>query len=88
MKCPHCDKEIPGISCRQCSATTPEGSNYCMACGASVGQEPEEVFEGDNGFDFDNRVLCPDGACTGIIIEGRCTECGIKPGDEEKLSET
>jgi len=27
-------------------------------------------------FDLDDRVLCPDGNCTGIIIDGKCTECG------------
>jgi hypothetical protein len=26
-------------------------------------------------------VLCPDGTCTGIIVDGKCTECG-KPHKE------
>ena len=76
MKCPHCDKEIQGIPCPQCSAVTPEGANYCMACGASLEKRAEELVEDDNGFDHEDRVLCPDGTCTGIIVDGRCTECG------------
>ena len=36
----------------------------------------ESVNEEEDGFDLDNRVLCPDGNCTGIIIDGKCIECG------------
>ncbi len=75
MKCPHCDKEIPGPKCPQCGAITPEGSNYCMECGVSLGQKAEDIIEDANGFDFEDRMLCPDGTCTGILVEGRCTEC-------------
>ncbi|MDY6970966.1 MAG: zinc ribbon domain-containing protein [Thermodesulfobacteriota bacterium] len=76
MKCPNCDKEIPGSTCPQCTAITPAGAKYCMDCGFSLGEKEEAFTEDDNGFDLENRVLCPDGACTGIIIDGRCTECG------------
>jgi len=32
--------------------------------------------------DLENRVLCPDGACTGVIgEEGRCKECGRTAAD-------
>jgi hypothetical protein len=52
-----------------------------MACGASL--KPEERAAGDeeDGLDLDSRVLCPDGNCTGIIVAGKCTECG-KPYPE------
>ena len=37
----------------------------------------QEVIEDqDSGFDLENRVLCPDGTCTGIIVNGKCSECG------------
>ena len=26
--------------------------------------------------DWDNRELCPDGACVGVITGGRCNVCG------------
>ena len=47
-----------------------------MNCGVNLEEEPEEQIGEDNGFDLENRVLCSDGACTGIIIDGKCTECG------------
>ena len=25
---------------------------------------------------LDDRRLCPDGSCTGVIEKGRCTDCG------------
>ena len=76
MKCPHCGKEIKGDGCPQCGAMNPEGANYCMACGASMQQTSAEIVEDDNGFDPENRELCPDGTCTGILVDGKCTECG------------
>ena len=46
-----------------------------MKCGAYM----DEVVPGDEiggGNDFDDRILCSDGTCTGIIIDGKCSECG------------
>ena len=40
---------------------------------------PEEHHEaaGGNDLDWDNRVLCSDGNCIGVIgADGRCKECG------------
>ena len=82
MKCPHCDQEIPGNPCPQCESTVPEGASYCMDCGSRLSVNHEGVAgdeggaEVDNGFDLEDRVLCPDGTCTGILIDGKCTECG------------
>ena len=86
MKCPHCEKEIPGSPCPGCGEIVFEDANYCSACGTSLKESASPVPQGKNFFshdnddgediDFDNRVLCPDGTCTGIIVDGRCTECG------------
>jgi hypothetical protein len=75
MECPNCHQKISGKECPNCKKELPEGSLYCMYCGADL------EMKGDSGqdeedFDFENRVLCPDGACTGIIVDGKCTECG------------
>ncbi|HBF42239.1 MAG TPA: hypothetical protein DDW42_01170 [Desulfobacteraceae bacterium] len=91
MKCPHCHKEIPGVSCPQCGAVSPEGANYCMECGFLLKQKVDDTKQDDtkqdeSGFDFENRVLCPDGTCTGIIIDGKCTECGKSYDDLKKLN--
>jgi hypothetical protein len=77
MECPHCQKEIPGKECSYCKARVPLESLYCMACGSPF-KEPEAgpVEDEEGAFDLENRILCPDGTCTGIIVNGRCTECG------------
>jgi hypothetical protein len=43
-------------------------------------RSPDEVIAaGDGPADFDNRLLCPDGACIGVIGDnGRCRVCGKK----------
>ena len=91
MKCPHCEEEIPGSPCPECGETVFEDANYCSACGTPLKESAPPVHQGRNFFDhdhdddedidFDNRVLCPDGTCTGIIVDGRCTECGKVVGD-------
>jgi hypothetical protein len=41
------------------------------------------VSDGDEDSDWDNRVLCSDGNCIGVIgPDGRCKECG-KPYESE-----
>jgi hypothetical protein len=57
-----------------------------MACGAPLKEglervsQHEELLEDDGELDLENRVLCPDGTCTGIIVDGKCTECGRRVG--------
>ena len=83
MKCPHCGEEIPGSACPHCESTNPDDAAYCMTCGAFLGKAETDGLPGadesDDEFDLENRELCPDGLCTGIIVGGRCTECGRTP---------
>ena len=58
-----------------------------MECGVSLVEEVEDTFEDDNGFDLGDRILCPDGTCTGIIVDGRCSECGRTPDEVKKQEE-
>ncbi|MDY7036876.1 MAG: hypothetical protein SV375_12030 [Thermodesulfobacteriota bacterium] len=76
MECPHCNKEIPGTECSECGAMTPLDGRYCMDCGANLERDSDAVNDDDEDLDFEDRVLCSDGTCTGIIINGKCTECG------------
>jgi len=81
MKCPFCEKEIDGPRCPECLTVSPEGAKYCMECGFRLSEaiNEKEVPSGpseDDAYDIDKRVLCPDGTCTGIIVNGKCTECG------------
>ncbi len=83
MKCPHCDKELPGSPCPECGTVVPDSANYCMECGFFLRQKTDDrtdddSTDDDSGFDLKSRVLCPDGTCTGIIVNGKCTECGKK----------
>ena len=75
MECPHCHKELPGKNCSHCGVVIPVESQYCMDCGAPV-EEEAGVNDQQDDLDFENRILCPDGTCTGIIIDGKCSECG------------
>jgi hypothetical protein len=93
MKCPHCEEEITGSLCPRCKeATVFDEADYCMACGAPLKEDLPEIpqnglSDADDGFDLDDRVLCPDGACTGIIIDGTCTECGRRVGPDGEFVE-
>jgi hypothetical protein len=75
MECPHCHQKISGKECRNCGTEIPSESRYCLKCGAEVEFE-EAAVQDEDEFDIENRVLCPDGACTGIVIDGKCIECG------------
>ena len=82
IKCPECNHEIEGIKCTACNESTPAGSIYCINCGKNLQEEPEDSSDEDDSIDFDDRILCSDGACTGIIIDGKCSECGKPPEPE------
>ena len=80
MECPHCHKEIPSKVCPECRGTTPVEGEYCMQCGAYVEDSPLGD-DSDEGYGFEDRVLCSDGICTGIMVDGKCSECG-KPSNK------
>jgi len=80
MRCPHCNQEIAGKACPQCGENVPSESLYCMKCGAPFEEKTSEDTAQDDDFDLEDRVLCSDGTCTGIIVNGRCTECGKPAG--------
>ncbi len=77
MECPHCHKEIAGKICTACGAETLLGARYCMQCGTLIENTGlDSTPDQDEEVDLDDRILCPDGTCTGIIIDGKCSECG------------
>ncbi len=80
IKCPVCNHEITGIECPVCGGSTPGEGTYCINCGRKLNDETAaSVKEDDVDFDLDDRILCSDGTCTGIIIDGKCSECGKPP---------
>ncbi len=63
------------MNCHKCAMSIPDESRYCMYCGVLL-KIPEDKKEEDES-DWGNRVLCSDGRCTGTIVEGKCTVCGM-----------
>jgi len=79
MECPHCHQQIMGKDCPNCGSNTPMESLYCMNCGVGLEEIKDiekEIIDEDDIFDPENRILCSDGRCTGIIVNNRCSECG------------
>jgi hypothetical protein len=81
MRCPHCGKEIPGMTCPECGRVIPEESDYCLYCGVrledvSLSEDRGSTAGEDDDFNLADRIPCSDGNCIGIIINGRCNVCG------------
>ena len=82
MECPHCHQDLPGRECTHCGVLIPLTGRYCIECGARLAPGVVESADPEETFNPDDRILCPDGTCTGIIEDGRCSECG-RPHTEE-----
>jgi len=84
MECPHCGEALPAKKCPHCQAEVPEESVYCNQCGGLLPRPAQaEVGSGDS---WEDRVLCSDETCIGVIgPDGRCKECGkpYAPGKTE-----
>jgi hypothetical protein len=85
LKCPSCQQELESRTCPECSKACPGDAKYCCYCGQifpkddAVRSSPAKKVKGDP-FDLENRVLCADGLCIGVIDErGVCCECGRTP---------
>lgn len=82
MECPHCHGKLPTKECPHCQAEAPEEAKYCPACGGLM--ELPKVKPGDDS--WENRILCSDGTCIGVIgPDGKCKVCGkpYQPGAAE-----
>lgn len=78
IRCPQCDHQFPTILCESCGSENLKDSLYCCRCGVELGEE-------ETSSDWEDRKLCSDGTCIGVINEkGVCSVCG-KPytGDPE-----
>jgi len=67
----------------------PEESRYCLYCGAMLKDDPQAVDDSASAgekddIDFDSRVLCIDGNCIGIIVNGKCNICGKRHKGKKK----
>lgn len=83
MECPHCQEKLPSQECAHCRAEIPEDALYCPRCGEKLSQVEQPPVGKGTGDEWEDRVLCSDGTCIGVIgPDGKCKECGkpYKPG--------
>ncbi|MGZ3408141.1 MAG: hypothetical protein ACXVAN_16945 [Polyangia bacterium] len=73
---------VCGLGATTSAATSPRdnGSGHPGVVAPPSDGGDEMVSEGghvDEAFDDEERQLCPDGACTGLLgSDGKCKECG------------
>jgi hypothetical protein len=64
--------------CKVCGTASPLAGAYRPATPRPRPEaEPEQPREAAGDDTFDDRQLCPDGACIGVLgADGRCSVCG------------
>jgi len=76
LECENCGYEAGGKDCSACGEKVPAWSLFCPLCGQAFKKE-EPAPSGQDPFSVENRRLCPDGNCIGILGEdGNCIVCG------------
>ncbi|MFH1090869.1 MAG: hypothetical protein V1742_04790 [Pseudomonadota bacterium] len=82
--CEACGHEHEGRKCKDCNKTNPGDAKYCCYCGKRLPSRSSGKSSGkgrDDPYDLENRVLCSDGNCIGVINEqGVCCSCGLPAG--------
>ena len=75
-RCGECRARYEGISGAVAPPSAPDAG---ITLGAGTGAaEPLSATADGVEPDWDNRVLCSDGNCIGVIgSDGRCKECGL-----------
>ncbi len=67
---------MESVRCPKCEAVVVNLGPFCYLCGAALREETDEVRE-PTAIDFEDRILCSDGTCIGVINEqGVCKVCG------------
>ncbi|UCG14283.1 MAG: hypothetical protein JSU72_07430 [Deltaproteobacteria bacterium] len=93
LKCAHCGEVFGEETCSACQGSVPQGSRYCCWCGENLSGSEEIHRAGewtgtedeDGPIDFENRILCSDGTCIGVIgPDGLCKECGQPYTDDSE----
>jgi hypothetical protein len=74
MLCEKCAVEVEAILCKTCGKDIMKLGPYCYVCGSKFEERMQQADESD--IDFENRILCSDGTCIGLVEEGVCKVCG------------
>jgi hypothetical protein len=74
--CPdgNCTGVVENGRCKLCGLAA-DGSRSEVA----VSHPPEDDWRGSEGHadsEWEGRQLCPDGACVGVLHDGKCSVCG------------
>ena len=77
LKCEACGHDLEGKTCPDCEAINLPDAVFCSYCGERFPVITSSDSEGGDPYDVENRILCSDEACIGIINEkGVCSDCG------------
>lgn len=75
LNCENCGHEARSKKCPACQEKIMIWAKFCPLCGVAQPQEPQSSSA--DPFALENRRLCPDGNCIGILgADGRCVICG------------
>ncbi len=75
MICEKCAGEVETVLCKSCGGNIVKLGPFCYACGTKFEKEREEAEEGA-GINLEDRILCSDGTCIGVVENGVCKLCG------------
>ena len=73
LKCEACGHSLPSQTCADCDREVPIDAEYCCYCGKrldigpSAAKDDSPVVPTGDPFDLENRILCSDGSCIGVI---------------------
>jgi hypothetical protein len=74
MICEKCAVDTETVLCKNCNKEILKLGSYCYMCGCEFEKDRGETEESD--IDLENRVLCSDGTCIGVVENGFCKLCG------------
>lgn len=74
MECPHCNQEMPSLTCAHCGQEALSGAAYCQHCGhemaAPEGEEPK-------------LLTCASCGQKALPTANYCPNCGQAHGEED-----
>ena len=74
MLCEKCAVEVEAVQCGSCGKNVVRLGPHCYLCGSTLEAKVQPAGESD--LDFENRILCSDGTCIGLVENGVCKVCG------------
>lgn len=77
FECENCGHEQPSKACSDCRESVPVWAKFCPHCGKEQKKSLRKADKSADPFAMENRRLCPDGNCIGILdADGVCIVCG------------